>query len=218
MKLSGKNLEKNMSLFLRLSHLFLILMFPFFSHAGPSFEKPIEQYIYYGCMTEAKRSVNVKWLVIGERYRVEFFQLPARDDHIDYWDENCHYQRMNVIDLKDMSMVFQRFGRYKPVYSNLTQNEYLFIADWEYNTQTLEGWYFGGKKPIKIFERSTRANYTAEAENILITSFPKPLPKGHPTCAMAFYPYDLVKITLNPEGYSHRIIKEGEWTEDCPFE
>ena len=181
---------------------------------GEDYETAMELYEDKDCFTEAIRSVKLQWVVVSDIYRVEFFHLP--DSSIGYWKEHCHYQRMSIIDLRDMSVVYQKFGRYYPMYKDLIQNEYLFINNWDSPTSNfIEGWYFNEDQPVKVYDEITRGGFHIVSENTIEVELMKEYPDDSYGCSMASRPYDKYQITLTPTGHESKIIELREWPSQC---
>ena len=206
--------------FISLTRVLFILM-PLFgsiniANSLPAYENAIEMYEDNDCLTEESRSVDVEWVVVGD-YRIEFFHLPNSED-VGYWKEHCHYQRMQIIDLSKEEVVLTNFGRYKPIFKSLKQNEYLFIVNTDSPTSNeIFGWFFGGKSPVEILYLNTRGNYQLSSENSIEVNEIKPHPDGDSywNCAMSMQPYNTYKYILNPTGFKKEIIKEGSVNEEC---
>ena len=190
----------------------ILVFFSFMSVASalPAYENAIEMYEDNDCLTEESRSVDVKWVVVGD-YRIEFFHLPNGKEH-------CHYQRMQIIDLSKEEVVLTKFGRYKPIFKSLKQNEYLFIVNTDSPTSNeIFGWFFGGKSPVEILYLNTRGNYQLSSENTIEVYEIKPHPDGDSywNCAMSIQPYNVYKYILNPKGFKKEIAEEGPINEEC---
>ena len=196
-----------------MKHLLSILIFFSFmsvANALPAYENAIEMYEDNDCLTEESRSVVLQWVVVGD-FRIEFFHLPDGKEH-------CHYQRMQIIDLSKEEVVLTKFGRYKPIFKSLKQNEYLFIVNTDSPTSNeIFGWFFGGKSPVEILYLNTRGNYQLSSENTIEVYEIKPHPDGDSywNCAMSIQPYNVYKYILNPKGFKKEIAEEGPINEEC---
>ena len=202
-----------------MKHLLSILIFFSFmsvASALPAYENAIEMYDDNDCLTEESRSVVLEWVVVGD-YRIEFFHLPNSED-VGYWKEHCHYQRMQIIDLSKEEVILTNFGRYKPIFKSLKQDEYLFIVNTDSPTSNeIFGWFFGGKSPVEILYLNTRGNYQLSSENTIEVYEIKPHPDGDSywNCAMSIQPYNVYKYILNPKGFKKEIAEEGPINEEC---
>ena len=202
-----------------MKHLLSILIFFSFmsvATALPAYKNAIEMYDDNDCLTEESRSVVLEWVVVGD-YRIEFFHLPNSED-VGYWKEHCHYQRMQIIDLKNDKVEHIRFGRYQPIYKSLNQDNYLFIENLDSPTSyQFSGWYFDENGPIEIFDLNTRGNYSLVSENSIEVYEIKPHPDGDSywNCAMSIQPYNVYKYILNPKGFKKEIAEEGPINEEC---
>ena len=162
------------------------------SFALPAYENAKEMYDGNDCLTEDSRSIIMEWVIVGD-YRIEFFHLPKTED-VGYWKEHCHYQRMQIINLNTEEVVFMKFGRFQPIYKNLTQEKYLFIQNLDSPTSyQFFGWYFDEVYEIK----------------------PHPDGSSYWNCAMSIQPYNIYRYVLSPTGHTKELAKEGPIEDEC---
>ena len=186
------------------------------SFALPAYENAKEMYDDNDCLTEDNRSIIMEWVIV-DNYRIEFFHLPKTED-VGYWKEHCHYQRMQIINLNTEEVVFMKFGRFQPIYKNLTQEKYLFIQNLDSPTSTqLFGWSFDKDGPQEVLNLITRGNYSLTAENSIEVYEIKPHPDGSSywNCAMSIQPYNIYRYVLSPTGHIKELAKEGPIKDEC---
>jgi len=186
------------------------------SFALPAYENAKEMYDGNDCLTEDSRSIIMEWVIVGD-YRIEFFHLPKTED-VGYWKEHCHYQRMQIINLNTEEVVFMKFGRFQPIYKNLTQEKYLFIQNLDSPTSyQFFGWYFDEDGPQEVLNLITRGNYSLTSESSIEVYEIKPHPDGSSywNCAMSIQPYNIYRYVLSPTGHTKELAKEGPIEDEC---
>ena len=186
------------------------------AHALPTYENALDMYDDNDCLTEKSRSVVIEWIVV-DNYRIEFFHLPD-SEKVGYWKEHCHYQRMQILDLKSEEVVSIKLGRFQPIYKNLKQEKYLFIQNLDSPTSSkFSGWYFDENGPKEVFGLTTRGKYSLVSENSIEVYEIKPHPNGSSywNCAMSIQPYNIYRYILSPTGHIKELAEEGPINEEC---